>query len=602
MIFEQPLLQLKNIYLSNSKNPVLQNVSFNLEAGEIHALVGEHRAGKTPLIKIITGVQKPDSGKIFLRGKFIEEMTPERALKHRIGVIYQEPLVIPNVSAFENIVAGTMPPGRIKHKYKVDQIMRCRRIFEEIGLDISLDSPMDQLSASQQQMVELARLYFLDVEILILDDISSRLTTKEIGLLRAVLGKIRESGKSVIFIDSDVDNIMEIADRVTFLHNGISGGTEDVRDLDRIKLLRLTYNFALNQSEQKENGLVLGDSGLNRNLMANLPSGVLIFNTNLELISINNAALRILELESSPATGVSAKNIFLKDDLSVSDGILQVLQDCEEYSWDHTPFKEKKFLRIKTTPFKDSSDAYKGSVLMLEEVAMENSMKEYLVRAEKISSIAELAAGVSHEINNPLGIINNYLQILLYNNPEEETKEKIEKIQIQLARITDITSSLLSFSKLKHVPDQSFNLVDLLDEVLLLLSHNIKNKKIRISRTYPRGDIILKGNENRLRQVFVNLINNSIEAVSQSGQIQLEIKKEIMDSYIQILISDNGCGIPLEIQKDIFSPFFSTKIRKENAGLGLSICQHIMEAHNGILTFSSIPGQSTTFKIKLPIH
>ncbi|MDC7232446.1 MAG: ATP-binding protein [Spirochaetales bacterium] len=601
MPYSPPLLQLKNIYLNNKKSHVLQNISFDLKPGEIHALVGEHRAGKTPLIKIITGVLKPDSGTYLLKGRLIEEMNTELALQKGIGVIYQEPLIIPNVSAFENIIAGTLPPGRISHKYKLEQIGRCRAILEEIGLDVNLETPMELLSAAQQQMIELARLYYLDFEILILDDISGRLTAKEMGLLTNVLKKSRNEGKSIIFIDSDVDNIIELADRVTFLHNGISGGTEDVKDLDRIKLLRLTYNFALNQNEQTDQSLILGDHGLPRNLMANLPAGVLIFNRDLELTSINNAANRILERETAPPSGTPAQEILLKEDLTWAEKIIDVLKNNEEKSWEHIPFQQKKFLRIKTMPFKDSSDTYKGSVLMLEEELMESSLREYLVRAEKISSVAELAAGVSHEINNPLGIINNYLQILLYGNPDDETREKLEKIQTQLSRITEITSSLLSFSKLKQVPDQSFNLIDLLDEVLLLLSHNIKNKNIQLSRTYPKGQIILKGNENRLRQVFVNLINNSIEAVAQGGHIKVEINREILDNYIQILISDDGYGIPLEIQKEIFSPFFSTKIKKENAGLGLSICQHIMEAHNGILTFSSTPGKNTTFKVKLPL-
>ena len=594
----RPILQLRNISLSQDGQAILNHINFDLYPGEIHALVGEHRAGKTPLIKLIAGELKKTDGTILIRGRRVDNMTPTLALRNKIGVISQEQQSIDNLTALENVIAGTIPRAWISHKYRVKSIHRCREILKELETDINLAIPVSELSTAERQMVELARLVYLDSDILILDDIGGRFTRREMRTVLRFLTKARDQGKSVIFIDSDIDNVLSIADRVTVLHHGFSGGTENVKDLDRLKLLKLTYNFALNIDEdmRDDSHLVLLQQ-YNENVIADLPAGVMVFDIRNRLGTLNRTAGRILGMDLKTPLGRPAEDIIGEMDLHEAEDIIDAVYKREIRSWDRVNLGADQSIKIKTIPYGDKNQIFQGTMVLVEDVTMDMTIKEYLVRAEKISSVAELAAGVSHEINNPLGIISNYLQVLKYKNLDGDVREKLEKMELQLDRIKETTGSLLSFSGFKDIPDREFDLIALLNEVVVLLNHKIAGKSVKVTKKLPEKRMI-KGSENRLRQVFVNLVSNAIEAVPERGRIDISL--QLNTPYVEVRIQDNGYGIPPEIQEEIFNPFFSTKMTRENAGLGLSICQHIVEAHKGLLTFESQPGDYTFFTVCLP--
>jgi len=597
---EVPILQLKNIYFDVNDQPILKSINFNLKKGEIHAIVGEHRAGKTSLIKIITGENKKSRGSIFMNGVPVDIDSPIKALSCGIGVVYQEPILIPNLNAVENIAAGTIHKRILNRKYYLSLINKCRKIFSDLDFPVNLENPVSRLTSAEQQMVEFARLIYLESDIIIIDEISSRLKPSEMMLVFRFLKKAKKDGRSIIFIDSDIDNVLRIADRVTIIHNGFIQSTEHVEDLDRLKLIELTYNFVLNiQDEETSKQLVLMKR-YNENVFSDLPAGIIVFDSGNRLETINAAGKNILQLDSSLCESCSLDEIFTPESFDIYPELLECIKARETRIWNEVHYKNKKTLKIKLSPYSDYQNRFRGTIFLIEDISIDNSLKEYLVRTEKIAIIAELAAGVSHEINNPLGIIHNYVQILLYRSLDDDTLEKLEKIETQLKRITDITNSLLSFSRLKQIPNREFNLVTLINEVILLMNHKLKEKDIHLYNNIDKDEIMIRGNENRLRQVFVNILNNSIEAVLNGGIISVNSDIDKKGGFVQISIRDNGCGIPEHLRSSIFSPFFSTKVTRNNGGLGLSVCQHIIEAHKGVITFESTPGDHTTFIIKLP--
>ena len=229
---------------------------------------------------------------------------------------------------------------------------------------------------------------------------------------------------------------------------------------------------------------------------------------------------------------------------------------------------------------------------------MSASVKEYLTEAEKHQYTAELAAGVAHEVNNPLGIINNYLELLKLKERDDDDLIKLEKIQKEIRRITEIIGSLLSFSRLPRKNEAEVSLVELLDEVLLLLGHRVAEKRIKLEKRFQTDPALTTGDENRLKQVFINLLMNSLEAVLDEGRIAVEISKA--GRFLRVRVSDNGHGIPLDLKESVFQPFFTTKLTKTNTGLGLSICDHIIKAHGGTLSYESTPGEWTSFDVLLP--
>jgi two-component system sensor histidine kinase AtoS len=228
-------------------------------------------------------------------------------------------------------------------------------------------------------------------------------------------------------------------------------------------------------------------------------------------------------------------------------------------------------------------------------------MREYLLRSEKIASIAKLAAGVAHEINNPLEIVHNYVELLKQKNLDWDGQTKLTKIAREVDRISQIVANLLSFSKSGRTDYRSVNPAEILDDVLLLLEHKLKEKRIRVERQFSDWENRILGDENTLRQLFMNLLINSVEAVSEQGKITVMLNSFSDEGYIEVAFRDNGCGIPEKALEKIFDPFFSTKTGKSNAGLGLSICQHIVELHQGLITCSSRPGKGTLFSIRFPI-
>ena len=226
--------------------------------------------------------------------------------------------------------------------------------------------------------------------------------------------------------------------------------------------------------------------------------------------------------------------------------------------------------------------------------------EDYLLRSEKIASIAELATGVAHEISNPLGVVLNYVDLLKRRHVADPDAERLTKIERELNRIGQIIGSLLSFSKVRKIPMEPLAVARLISDVVLLVDHKVHEKSVNLRVTVVPDDLLVYGEENSLKQVFVNLLINSVEAVLEKGTIEIAVKRIEADDCVEVSVIDDGCGIPPEIMDRIFDPFFSTKAGKKNTGLGLSICQHIVESHEGVILCSS--EENTVMSVRLPIY
>lgn len=266
-------------------------------------------------------------------------------------------------------------------------------------------------------------------------------------------------------------------------------------------------------------------------------------------------------------------------------------------NWNEVPFRDKGYLKITTLPFQDEDYVAQGAIILIEDISQEHFMKNYLMQTERVASIAELVAGTAHEVNNPLNIILNYVELLKIKNSEPYAGEKLGKIESELNRIKAIIASLLSFSHPNEQPLARLDLIPVLQDTILLLNHKFRDKDLQIRLELGGEAIPVAANENRIKQLFINLLINAAEAAPAGGWIAVTARTE--DSYTVIRIRDNGPGIPEDVREKIFTPFFTTKPAKQNTGLGLSICQHIIEGHRGILSYE--PEPETTFVIRLPL-
>jgi len=223
-----PLLQLSSVTKSFGAVRALKGVSFDLQAGEVHALLGENGAGKSTLIKIITGAHQPDGGEIAINGARVEKLSPAGTHKLGIACIYQQPALFPDLTVAENI---GLRLERAKNFSRVNWNSRrgqAQKLLQRIGAEISPEAEVRSLSMPEQQLVEIACALGAGARIVIMDEPTASLTQKETHLLFAVVRELRKSGVGVIYISHRLEEIFQLADRVTVLRDGESVGTRNV--------------------------------------------------------------------------------------------------------------------------------------------------------------------------------------------------------------------------------------------------------------------------------------------------------------------------------------------------------------------------------------
>ena len=233
------VLELKNISKRFGGVEVLHGVSFGLRPGEVHALLGENGAGKSTLIKVITGIHQPDGGEIFLNDKLVHFDNPLQARVAGIAAIYQELSLCPDLNVAENIFLGRQPTtfgGRIDWRKLYDE---AGRLLNSLGVHLDLKTKARNLSIAQMQSVEIARAFSLNARILIMDEPTSSLTLNEVAELFGLVRRLRSEGTAIIFISHRLEELFEVADRVTVLRDGSYVETRQVKDVTRDELVRL---------------------------------------------------------------------------------------------------------------------------------------------------------------------------------------------------------------------------------------------------------------------------------------------------------------------------------------------------------------------------
>ncbi|NMB88540.1 MAG: sugar ABC transporter ATP-binding protein [Chloroflexi bacterium] len=233
------ILELRNISKRFSGVEVLHGVSFSLRPGEVHALLGENGAGKSTLVKVMTGIHQPDGGEIYLNG---ERVTFDDTLASRqagITAIYQELSLFPDLDVAENIFIGRQPTtraGRIDWKTLYRE---AGRLLDSLGVQLDLKQKARSLSIAQQQMVEIARAFSVNARILIMDEPTSALTLNEVSDLFKLVRRLRDEGTAITFISHRLEELYELADRVTILRDGYYVDTRPIQGVERDELIRM---------------------------------------------------------------------------------------------------------------------------------------------------------------------------------------------------------------------------------------------------------------------------------------------------------------------------------------------------------------------------
>jgi two-component system, NtrC family, sensor kinase len=256
-------------------------------------------------------------------------------------------------------------------------------------------------------------------------------------------------------------------------------------------------------------------------------------------------------------------------------------------------------VNVSIAPLAGKSGERIGRLILVDDITQRMQLEEQLLQTEKLTSLGLLAAGVAHEVNTPLAVISNYIQMLAKQLPANDPRHKLtDKIVKQTFRASEIVNNLLSFSRTGGSEFKEVNLDQIIEETLTLVAHPFRASNVQVIKTVGSDLPGILGSSNRLQQVFLNLFLNAKDAMPSGGM--LEVRTASHNGTVEVEVTDTGLGIRREDLARVFDPFFTTKATGRGTGLGLSVSYGIIKEHAGKIEVRSTPGKGTSFRLEFP--
>lgn len=254
-------------------------------------------------------------------------------------------------------------------------------------------------------------------------------------------------------------------------------------------------------------------------------------------------------------------------------------------------------VQISCFPLRDEHNRINGRAVIIRDITEKKQAQELLIKTEKLSIAGELAAGIAHEIRNPVTAIKGFLQLMEHGNM---TNHEIyfEIMEAEIERIELILSELLMLSKPQVVQYESTNISMLIRDIVILLEAQAIMNNVQIELDFDSDEIILKCEKNQIKQVAINFIKNAIESMPQGGKLVVQLRKQ-EDTELLIRFMDEGCGIPDYVLSRLGQPFYTTK--EKGTGLGFMVSKRIIENHYGTVSVYSEENIGTTIEVLLPL-
>jgi two-component system NtrC family sensor kinase len=256
---------------------------------------------------------------------------------------------------------------------------------------------------------------------------------------------------------------------------------------------------------------------------------------------------------------------------------------------------------LKTYPLYNTSGEHIGSVNVWRDITVEKQLRAQLIQSEKVAAMGRLAASIAHEINNPLQAISGCIDLAQATEDPEKIKRYLSLASTELQRSASVIRQMLDFYRPARAERVPVNVRELMDDVLLLSGKRLQHARVRVNSRWANQIPYVIGVPDQLKQVFLNLLLNALEAMPQGGTIEIR-GQSVHDGghWVIVSIADSGVGVPPQDLEKIFEPFFTTK--PEGTGLGLAITHNIVTQHGGRIVVDSAPGHGTTFTIWLPVQ
>ena len=343
-----------------------------------------------------------------------------------------------------------------------------------------------------------------------------------------------------------------------------------------------------------------------RDILDSIDRGIVTVDLQGKITSFNRALEEILEVEAKTIV-----DHYLEEAFGREDPLYQLLKESiqeEAHSKDrdlaYTSKKGRiKPLRVTTFPLRKKTGERVGGILLVKDMSEISKLEERVQRASRLAALGQLTQRLVHEIRNPLSAMDINLQLLqerLGSRSEDpEIGRYLEIISTETRRLNEVLRNVQVFSKPESPDLETVDLHQIIDQVLFLIREEASRKKIEIAESLQAKYSMVKADPDQMKQVFLNLFKNSIEAMSEGGKFEVLSRNDGQDKIIGVELVDTGSGIPMANLQHVFDPYFTTK--KKGTGLGLSIVHNIIAQHGGSIDVTSWLGEGTIFSIILPL-
>jgi len=397
----------------------------------------------------------------------------------------------------------------------------------------------------------------------------------------------------IIFVGLDMETI-EAAQNADARHTVVMGIILLLIGFAGIIFLFLTHSYRTARASLSR------VKAFSDNLVENVPIGLIAIDDNQNIVSFNNVAEAVLGISIQKAIQKKAKEILpiellnQIDNPDIKKGVVEEEIDCLAQDGRSIP------LQVSATLLHDEDQTFLGHVLLFKDLSEVQALRREIARNQRLASIGRLAAGVAHEIRNPLSSIKGFATYFKERYRENKDDQQTANIMIQeVERLNRVVGQLLEFAKPITISKRATSVDAVIKDSVQLIERQSTEKNIKIETTFSSVVKKIQVDRDRINQVLLNLYLNGIESMQDRGTLNVALSMNKERKWVIIKVTDNGTGIRKEDIAHIFDPYFTTK--PSGTGLGLAIVHNIIDAHDGKMEVESSQGKGTTVTLFLPI-
>ncbi len=436
------------------------------------------------------------------------------------------------------------------------------------------------------------------------------------SLLIAAIALLGGIGYIWFFARSLTRPIKELAEAAGMVADGDLDHTIHIRGRDEIGFLASSFDFMTiklreymgnlkksNEELEEQITLVKDLHVFIENILNSITVGIITIDLDSKITYLNNTGKNILQLDKTNLIGQNIKSIFPMDHF-IPVVLRELINADYIYQGHEIPFKKASgsdsLLSLSTVRLFDQHSDIVGYAVTFEDITEIRQLQRRVQHTEKMAAMGKLAAGIAHEIRNPLGAIKTCAQFLESNSELQDSKHRFSQLIVRESkRMDQLITRLLNFTRPAKCDFQYTDISKLIENAVDLVSFKVNGTNITIEKQYEENLPNIFVDAKRLSQAVFNILLNAVDAVADAGLLNVTTAFDSANEQVEISITDTGNGIPKDQLENIFNPFFTT--RPGGTGLGLAIVQQIIVEHNGAIAVQSEVGKGTSFTITLPL-